>query len=105
MKESIDPANLESALKKLTTFKEKHFGELPDLKWATHKTTLEAQTAMVKTYSEKMIKDLLIDRKIFNIVNKPKDAARYIQRNYPYPEELAYRSIQTAANVLKRLNF
>ncbi|MCW3999910.1 MAG: hypothetical protein NWE93_06700 [Candidatus Bathyarchaeota archaeon] len=103
VKEQKDALN--SAFEKLFTYKEKYYGELPNLLWAVHKTTLDAQAQIVKSYSEKLVKDLINERKIYDIINKPKKAAAYIQRNYPYPEELAFRSIDTAAKVIIRLNF
>lgn len=105
MGQSLDSYQLNVALERLEAFKVKQWGGLPNLEWAAHKATLREQEAIVKTYSEKMVKDFLVDRKILTIIEKPQDAAKYIQRNYPYPEELAFMSLQTAFNTIKTLRF
>jgi hypothetical protein len=105
LKDDFDPDRAERALERLIAFKDERWGKLPDLLWAAHKETLRAQTDIVKEYSEKMIRDLILDKDIVKLTNQPKNAAKYIQRRYPYPEELAARAIQIAHETLKRLHF
>jgi hypothetical protein len=96
---------LKKALQKLEDFKEKHYYNLPNLDLSAHKATLEQQKVLVKTYSEKMVKDLLLNHDLLKVTSVPTQAAKFIERNYPYPEELAFRSLQTAFKTLSCLGF
>lgn len=105
LKGDFDPDRAKEALDRLIAFKEKRWGKLPDLEWATHKSTLRAQTDVVKEYSEGMIRDLILNKDIVKMANQPRYAAKYIQRRYPYPEELAVRAIDIAYETLVQLHF
>jgi hypothetical protein len=79
-------------------------GKFADLEWATHKKTLEIQIGIVKKHSEKMIRDMINDKKVLRLTSKPESAAEYMLANYRYPEELALQSIHAAHKTLKQLN-
>jgi hypothetical protein len=104
-KDSEERTKLEEVRKQLLSYKEKKAGHLPDLEWAAHRSTLEAQTLIVKKYSEKMVKDFFKDGKISKLIERPKEAAKLITKNYPYPEELAFRAIGITVATLKQLKF
>jgi hypothetical protein len=105
IKDPIEKENLEKAKNKLISYKEEKVGQLPDLEWAAHRSTLEEQREIVKKYSEKMIKDLLLDRQIFRLIEKPREAAKFIMKSYPYPEELALRAFAIVVETLRQLKF
>jgi hypothetical protein len=105
LKNEFDTDKAKEAFQRLVAFKDKTWGNLPDLEWAAHKSTLRAQTDIVKEYSERMIRDLVMNKEILIMTNQPSQAAKYIQRRYPYPEELAVRAISIAYDTLTQLHF
>jgi len=105
LKDDFDPEKAKVALDMLIAYKDERWGKLPDLLWAAHKETLKAQTDIVKEYSEKMIQDLILNKDIVKLTNRPNKAAEYIQRKYPYPEELAAKAIRIAHETLRQLHF
>jgi len=105
LNDELDIEKAKEALERLRAFKDKRFGKLPELEWAAHRSTLRAQTNIVKEYSEGMITDLILNKNVIQMVKKPSGAANYIQKRYPYPEELAIKAMEIAHNTIKRLGF
>jgi len=100
---SFDRAKASETVKQLGSYKDERWGKLPDLKWAAHKGTLTAQIEIVKEHSERMIKEMITDRKIFTLIEEPQNAAKYMLKRYRYPEELALEALDTAYKTLTKL--
>jgi len=105
LKDELDLEKAKEALERLRAFKDERFGKLPDLEWAAHRSTLKAQTNIVKEYSEGMIRDMILNKDVIKMVNQPSGAAKYIQKRYPYPEELAIKAMEIAYSTIEKLGF
>jgi hypothetical protein len=50
----LDKKALEKTLKTLLDFKNKQFGNLPNLEWAANRQTLRSKIPLVKKFSQRM---------------------------------------------------
>jgi hypothetical protein len=105
LKGDLDMDKAKEALNRLVNFRDEQLGKLPDLQWAAHKKTLTFQTEVVKEYSKKLINNLIWNKEIVKVMNKIDNPAKYVQRKYPYPEELAVEAIRIAHDTLRELQF
>ena len=104
MGSKVDKKALEQALKTLLDFKDKQFGNLPNLEWAANRQTLKSQIPIVKKYSQRMVKDMLLKKRILDMAENPKKATEFILNKYSYVEDIALDSIEIAFNTLKQLH-
>lgn len=103
MGNTLDKKALGQALETLLDFKNKQFDKLPNLQWAANRQTLKSQIPIVKKYSRRMVKDMLLKKRLLDLEKSPKKATEFILNRYSYVEDIALDSIEIAFNTLKQL--
>jgi hypothetical protein len=103
LKEKFDVKKAEETIESMGSYAEANWGDLPDLKWATNKDTLQFQLDYVKNYFKPMARDLIIKQQIIPLIDKPKSAPTQLMDKYNFPQELAIKSLSIAYNTLKEL--
>jgi hypothetical protein len=99
----LDKKALGQALETLLDFKNKQFDKLPNLQWAANRQTLKSQIPIVKKYSQRMVKDMLLKKRLLDLEKNPKKATEFILNRYSYIEDIALDSIEIAFSTLKQL--
>jgi hypothetical protein len=103
LKNEFDVEKAKKAFEAMASYADLRFGNLPDLKWATRKDTLAFQIDFVKKNSQPMVRELVNEKKIMDVIRNPNRAPKYILNRYNFPEEIAMKSLKIAFETLKKL--
>lgn len=103
LKDEFDVEKANKAFEALVSYADLRLGNLPDLEWATRKDTLTFQIDFVKKNSQPMVRELLNERKIIDLISNPNRAPKYMFKRYNFPEEIAMKSLKMAFDTLKQL--
>lgn len=97
--------SLRRGLSEMQRYVSSKIGKFPELEWAAHQGTLSFQEEDAKSYFAPLIRDLLQPEN-FRLFTRQKDAVvKHLQEQYPYFQEIAYKALDIAFDVLKHLNF
>ena len=78
-------------------YRDERVGNLPNVAWATNKKTLNKQLELAKQHSETMIRNMINKKEIIKVTSQPQRpqfASKYILNKYPYPQEMALKSVE-----------
>jgi hypothetical protein len=103
LKEDFNVEKANQTVEDMHSFGESYWSDLPDLKWATNKATLQFQMDYVKDYFKPMARDLIIDKQIIPLINRPQSATHRLVNKYNFPQQLAIKSLEIAHNTLIEL--
>jgi len=104
LKDMFDVEKAKQTHEAMVSYADSRWVNLPDLEWASKKDTLNFQKHFVKRHSQPIIKEMIADRKIIDLIQNPSTAAETIMKQYRFPEEVAMKSIKMAFDTLKRLD-
>jgi len=102
-KEGFDVEKANKTASAMVEYAHSRWGNLPDLEWATHKDTLAFQIDFVKKNSQPMVRELLNEKKIIDLISNPSVAPKYLLKRYNFPEAIAMKSLRMAFDTLKQL--
>lgn len=95
---------LESAGKKLQKYADRRLGKIPNLEWAAHQGTLSFQQERTKSYYVRITKDFLTRKTLEDFIKHLNNFPEYVQKRYPYPQEIAFEALEIAFEILKHLD-